>query len=46
METLKQNGNAIIMCAIEAVAGILLLANPFGFTVSKTRRPDDIYQRA
>lgn len=32
MKTLKQNGNAIIMCIIEVVAGILLLINPVGFT--------------
>jgi len=32
MKTLKQNGNAIIMCIIEAAAGILLLVNPVGFT--------------
>ncbi len=32
MKTLKQNGNAIIMCIIEVVVGILLLVNPVGFT--------------
>ncbi len=32
MKPLKQNGNAIIMCIIEVVAGILLLVNPVGFT--------------
>ncbi len=34
MKTLKQNGNAIILCMIEAVAGILLLINPMRFTSS------------
>ncbi len=32
MKTLKQSGNAIIMCIIEVAAGILLLVNPVGFT--------------
>jgi len=32
MKMLKQNGNAIIMCIIEIVAGILVLVNPVGFT--------------
>lgn len=32
MKVLRQNGNAIIMCMIEIVAGILLLVNPVGFT--------------
>ncbi len=32
MKALRQNGNAIIMCAIEVAAGILLLVNPVGFT--------------
>ncbi len=32
MKTLKQNGNVIIMCIMEAAAGILLLVNPVGFT--------------
>ncbi len=32
MKTLKQNGNAIIVCIIEAVVGVLLLVNPVGFT--------------
>ncbi len=32
MKTFKQSGNAIIMCIIEVVAGILLLVNPIGFT--------------
>ncbi len=32
MKTLKQNGNAMIMCFIEIVAGILLLVNPVGLT--------------
>ncbi len=32
MKALKQNGNTIIMCIIEAVAGVLLLINPVGFT--------------
>jgi len=34
MKTLKQNGNAIIMCIIEVVVGILLLVNPVSFTTS------------
>ncbi len=34
MKTLRQNGNAIIMCIIEVVAGILLLVNPVGLTAS------------
>lgn len=34
MKTQKQNGNVIIMCIIEVVAGILLLVNPVGFTAS------------
>ncbi len=34
MKTLKQNGNAIIMCTIEVVAGVLLLVDPVGFTAS------------
>ncbi len=33
MKTLRQNGNAIIMCIIEVVAGILLLVDPVSFTV-------------
>ncbi len=32
MKALKQNGNAIVLCLIEALAGILLLVNPVGFT--------------
>ncbi len=32
MKALKQNGNAIILCIIEALAGILLLVDPAGFT--------------
>lgn len=32
MKTLKQNGNSIILCIIEALAGILLLINPMHFT--------------
>ncbi len=32
MKSLKQSGNAIIMCIIEVVVGILLLVNPVGFT--------------
>ncbi len=32
MKTLKQNGNAIVLCIIEALAGILLLVNPVGLT--------------
>ncbi len=32
MNTLKQNGNAMILCVIEVAAGILLLVNPAGFT--------------
>lgn len=32
MKTLKQNENAVIMCIIEIVVGILLLINPVGFT--------------
>ncbi len=32
MQTLKQNGNVIIMCIIEVAAGILLLVDPIGFT--------------
>ncbi len=31
MKPLKQNENAVIMCIIEVVAGILLLVNPVGF---------------
>ncbi len=34
MEALKQNGNAMIMCIIEVVAGILLLVNPVGFNAA------------
>ncbi len=34
MKALRQNGNAIIMCIIEAVGGILLLVNPVGLTAS------------
>ncbi len=34
MKALRQNGNAIIMCLIEVVAGILLLVNPVGLTAS------------
>ncbi len=34
MKALRQNGNAIIMCVIEVVAGILLLVNPVGLTAS------------
>ncbi len=34
MKALRQNGNAIIMCIIEVVAGILLLVNPAGLTAS------------
>ncbi len=32
MKTLKQNVNAIILCILEAAAGILLLIHPVGFT--------------
>jgi len=32
MKILKKNGNAIILCIVEAVVGILLLINPVGFT--------------
>ncbi len=32
MKTLRQNANAIILCIIEAAAGILLLIHPVGFT--------------
>ncbi len=32
MKAFRQNGNAIIMCIIEIVVGILLLVNPVGFT--------------
>ncbi len=32
MKTLKHSGNAILMCIIEVVIGILLLINPIGFT--------------
>ncbi len=32
MKTLKQNGNTIILCIVEAIVGILLLINPVGFT--------------
>ncbi len=32
MKILKQNGNTIILCIIEALAGILLLINPMHFT--------------
>jgi len=32
MKALKENGNAIIMCIIEVISGILLLVNPVGFT--------------
>ncbi len=32
MKVIRQNGNAIIMCVIEIVVGILLLINPVGFT--------------
>ncbi len=32
MKTLKQNGNAMLVCIIEVVVGILLLVNPVGFT--------------
>ncbi len=34
MKALRQNENAIIMCIIEVVAGILLLVNPVGLTAS------------
>jgi len=34
MKALRQNGNAIIMCIIEVVTGILLLINPVGLTTS------------
>ncbi len=34
MKTLKQNENAVIMCTIEVVAGVLLLVDPVGFTAS------------
>ncbi len=33
MKALRQNGNAIIMCIIEVVVGVLLLVNPAGLTV-------------
>jgi len=33
MKALKQNGNTIIMCIVEVVAGVLLLIKPVGFTV-------------
>lgn len=32
MKSLKQNGNILIMCLIEAVVGILLLVDPLRFT--------------
>ncbi len=32
MKALRQNGNAIIMCIIEVVAGVLLLVDPVRFT--------------
>ncbi len=32
MKTLKQSGNAILMCIIEVVVGVLLLVDPIGFT--------------
>jgi len=32
MKAIKQNGNAIIICIIEALIGILLLINPVSFT--------------
>lgn len=32
MKTLKQNANTIILCIMEAAAGILLLLHPVGFT--------------
>jgi len=32
MKALKQNGNAIIVCIIEVVVGILLLVDPVNFT--------------
>ncbi len=32
MKALRQNGNAIIMCMVEAVAGVLLLVDPVRFT--------------
>ena len=32
MKTLRQSGNSIIMCVIEALLGILLLVDPLGFT--------------
>ncbi len=32
MKAIRQNGNAIIMCIVEIVVGILLLINPVGFT--------------
>jgi len=34
MKALKQSGNAIIMCIVEVVIGILLLVNPMGFTAA------------
>jgi len=34
MKTLRQNVNAIILCIIEAVAGVLLLIHPVGFTTT------------
>ncbi len=32
MKAIKQNGNTIILCVIEAVVGVLLLIDPVGFT--------------
>ncbi len=34
MKALRQNGNAIIVCIIEVVVGILLLVDPVGLTTS------------
>jgi len=34
MKTLRQNVNAIILCIIEAVTGVLLLIHPVGFTTT------------
>jgi len=32
MKAIKQNGNAVILCIVEVVVGILLLVNPVSFT--------------
>jgi len=33
MKVLKENANAIILCVVEIVVGVLLLVNPVGFTL-------------